>query len=136
MFPVWLVSDRLKKKDVVFAVVVEGRPKAYPLELLKKERVAHDKVGSKELVLVSDRASGAVRAFVSGGRRFRPGRSSLELLEVATGAVWKLTEDALVREGSGETLARLPGHTAFWFGWYAFYPTTELYAGATAAPAR
>jgi hypothetical protein len=42
MFPVWLTSDRLKTKDVVFAVIVNGRPKAYPIEILKREGVTQD----------------------------------------------------------------------------------------------
>jgi hypothetical protein len=24
-------------------------------------------------------------------------------------------------------LERLPGHMAYWFGWFSFYPRTELY---------
>lgn len=24
-------------------------------------------------------------------------------------------------------LARLGGHVSYWFGWYAFYPKTEVY---------
>ena len=31
MFPVWLQSDRLKNKDWVFALIVNGKPKAYPV---------------------------------------------------------------------------------------------------------
>lgn len=35
-------------------------------------------------------------------------------------------EEGVVAE-SGETLPRIAGHDAFWFGWYALFPTTEIY---------
>ena len=41
-----------------------------------------------------------------------------------------MTEDALVNStDETETLARFPAHNAFWFGWFAFHPDTELYEG-------
>jgi len=47
------------------------------------------------------------------------------------GGIWRVTEDALVGPG-GERLTRLPGHLAYWFGWFAFFPATELYGGEPA----
>ena len=44
--------------------------------------------------------------------------------------VWNLTEDALISsENEAVRLQRLPGHVAFWFGWYGFYPDTEVWDG-------
>ena len=46
------------------------------------------------------------------------------------GHVWDVTEEALVNTSdSSQTLPRIPTHSSFWFGWYAFYPETELYEG-------
>ena len=28
---------------------------------------------------------------------------------------------------NGESLSRINGHLAYWFGWYAFYPDTLIY---------
>jgi len=35
------------------------------------------------------------------------------------------------RHGAGNEapLARVPGHRAFWFGWYAFFPEISVYSG-------
>ena len=38
---------------------------------------------------------------------------------------WRVDEGALVGP-AGENLARLLGHMTFWFGWYGFYPQTEV----------
>jgi hypothetical protein len=126
MFPVWLVSDRLDAKDVVFALIVNGRPKAYPIEVLKREGVTHDEVGGKGIVLLTNPRSGGVRAYESGGKRFA--LSGGALIESEASATYRIEEDALVSE-AGARLRRIAGHNAFWFGWYAFYPTTEIYDG-------
>ena len=42
------------------------------------------------------------------------------------GNEWIVREVAL--EGpDGSQMNRLPGHMVFWFGWYSFYPETEVY---------
>ena len=43
-----------------------------------------------------------------------------------------MTEDALLGP-EGETLARLPGHLAYWFGWFSFYPRTQIYGDGDGA---
>lgn len=84
--------------------------------------------------------AGEVRAYRRGERRFTAGRSTGELAD-ERGRAWRVTEDAL-ESGDGERLERLPGHLAYWFGWYAFFPKTEVYelpegrAGSQATPAR
>jgi hypothetical protein len=42
------------------------------------------------------------------------------------GTIWQITPEALVSE-NGDTLNRLGGHLAYWFGWYAFFPQTQVY---------
>ena len=69
-----------------------------------------------------------MRAYERGGHTFQPGATSHEVVD-ENGVVWAVTEDALVSP-DGETLGRLGGHLAFWFGWYGFYPDTLVYAGA------
>ena len=53
-------------------------------------------------------------------------------LEDQSGHVWNVTEEALINAAdSSETLPRIPTHASFWFGWFAFYPDTELYEGGS-----
>jgi hypothetical protein len=42
------------------------------------------------------------------------------------GRQWRVTADALVSD-AGDRLARVPTHRAFWFGWAAQYPQTDLH---------
>ncbi|MDX2000027.1 MAG: DUF3179 domain-containing protein [Thermoanaerobaculia bacterium] len=126
-FPVWQKSERLKRNARVYALIVGGVPKAYPLEELTRRTVVNDQLGGEPLVLVTNADSQSVRAYRRGERTFRAGSSPEELVD-ETGKRWRLGEDALAPEdAAGTPLARLPGHVAFWFGWYGFYPETEVF---------
>ncbi|MFZ5557979.1 MAG: DUF3179 domain-containing protein [Pseudomonadota bacterium] len=70
---------------------------------------------------------GAMRAYLRGSHRFQ--RIDGDALVDERGRRWAMNDDAL--EGpAGERLLRLPGHLAYWFGWFAFYPNTEVYGAA------
>ena len=143
MFPVWLESDELSLKNFVYGLRIGGERKAYRLTALAEERVVNDAVGEQAVVLVAARgevrtegthdligplvynSGGEVRAFERGDRTFMPGGDP-DLLLDATGSEWRVTEEALLGPGD-ERLERINGHLAYWFGWYAFYPDTEVY---------
>ena len=74
-------------------------------------------------VVLTD-GSGANRVYETGNLRFVSWDGDAEVRD-STGKAWRLTEDALIGPG-GASLKRLPAHRAFWFGWYAAYPSTRL----------
>lgn len=144
MFPVWQRSDLLDTKDQIYALRVNGLPKAYPIGALIAERVVNDEVAGIAVVVVAagevvevtgtSRRTGntwtystgaEVRAYERAGETFAPGPDDDVMLD-SEGREWQVTEDALVGPG-GETLPRLGGHLAYWFGWYAFFPETLVY---------
>jgi len=223
MFPVWQQSKLLPKKAPIFAVLEEGRAKAYPLDALNRSGgLVNDTLGSLPLVVIYRDAVGRVplpshwltalrdvrggktrithandlsladaravlkkhpdllgemnanfllamptedrltllhertpdarqgsqapkgnfapdlrnevaqrgligetRAYRRGTHSFSPSSSKEELLD-EQGHAWHLTEDALV-SSDGEELTRLGGHLSYWFGWFSFYPKTEVY---------
>jgi hypothetical protein len=55
-----------------------------------------------------------------------PGIESAGVPTDEAGALWRVREDAF-RGPAAERLERLSGHLAFWFGWYAFYPDTDVW---------
>ncbi len=143
MFPVALRRDILGEKDRVFAITIDGIPKAYPTRTLTREAVVNDRLGETNIVLVAARgdlqgagldnrygettwrAGAEVRAFDRGPHTFAP-TADADTLRDETGATWQVTEDAL-RGPDGISLPRLPGHLAFWFGWFNFFPHTSVY---------
>ena len=126
MFPVWRRSALLPAKSLVFALELNGAPKAYPLDALGRERVVNDTLGGVAVVLVADGQGRTVRAYGRAGRVFRQGAVD-GTLQDERGRAWSVSEDALVSSESVERLERLAGHIAYWFGWFAFNPRTLIY---------
>ena len=127
-FPVWRQSDALERNARIYALRINDEAKAYPLEKLRAERIVHDTLGGRDIALVHDPASDAVRVYERRGRRFEaPDETPLRQLRADDGSTWWIAENGLVPDAGGEVLPRVPGHAAFWFGWYAFYPDTGVY---------
>lgn len=128
-FPVWQKNDRLERNAEVFALEINGAPKAYPVERVLVHGLVHDLLGGVDILLVANSDSGAIRAYQSGGQRFRRGEGEFELVD-ESGGLWSVTENALEPAAGGASLPRLArGHIAYWFGWYGFYPQTEVWDG-------
>ena len=135
MFPVWIRDDSLEAKDVVLGVNIGEATKAYPVSVLQVERVVNDTLGETNVVVLGSEISQAAKAYERGDQEFSrvEGDAStgvpMKLVD-KNGQVWDVTEEALVNvSDSSQTLPRIPTHSSFWFGWYAFYPETELYEG-------
>jgi hypothetical protein len=127
MFPVSPRHSRLPPKTYVFAIQLNGQPKAYPLEVLGKKRVVNDTLAGVNLTIIADAATRTARAYERREYTFTPGDSSSSVIEQKNGEVWRVEEEQLVNPRTGERLPRLGGHISYWFGWYAFYPNTEVY---------
>ncbi|MYA21044.1 MAG: DUF3179 domain-containing protein, partial [Chloroflexi bacterium] len=144
MFPIWSHSEVVSAKEFVYGLRIGADRKAYPFRTLTEEVVVNDAVGEQPVLLVAARGevitegvhreapspnayySGAeVRAFERGGHTFTAGDDP-DTLRDAGGGLWQVTEEAVLGP-NGERLERIAGHLAYWFGWYSFYPETEVY---------
>ena len=136
MFSVPQTDSRLRNKDEVLALLVrpQGAPPdaprralAFSRRFLERNRLHALHFAGHELVVVTSPA-GASRVYLSAGRRFLAGSAPGILLD-GEGRSWRMAEDALVPAAAAESLAplpRVPARPAFWFGWYAQFPETEL----------
>ena len=132
IFPMGQRSDLLPTKTQVLGINVDGRAKAYPLEVLRQEPIVNDSLGGENIVVVTTKEGGA-RVFQRGMHLFslvvsdREEEGSIILVD-QQGRHWQMEEEALVRvDAPSERLKRMPSHMAYWFGWYAFHPSTEVY---------
>jgi hypothetical protein len=134
MFEVPKTDKRLKNKDEVLALLLrdeaadsdDGRKAlAISAKFLKKNPVYQVAFEGHDLVVITSK-KGANRVYAAAGHRF-VGRIKDGLLRDADGGLWQMTEQALVsRDVSQEPLRRIPARRAFWFGWYAQFPDSEL----------
>ena len=131
MFQVQARDDRLDNKDEVVVMLFAdpaggGRyPLAISVDFLEDHPVFQGEAAGQPFVVVTSQ-DGANRVYRTGGQRFARRLDDFRVADV-DGRVWRVTEDGLTAdEGPDTTLARLPAHRAFWFGWYAQFPETEL----------
>lgn len=144
MFPVWQRSDLLDPKARIYALRIAGVPKAYPIETLAEEIIVNDVLAGTSIVLIAERgevivsgvdlrsgavtyaAGGEVRVYARQERTFSPHPTPGYLYDTR-GDEWTISEGALLGP-KGEELPRINGHLAYWFGWFANFPNTLLYA--------
>jgi len=129
MFSVPVEDRRLRNKQEVLVPRFGNsgeRPLAIGSDFLRRNPAWHGRYGGRDFVVLTDK-SGAHRIYgVPGGKRVRSWNGDRTVTD-SEGQVWTLTETALV--GNGNKLPRLPSHNAFWFGWRAAHPDTDLIAG-------
>jgi hypothetical protein len=135
MFEVPGTDTRLKAKDEVLALLLSPRDHpgagrqalAISRRFLEKNRLHALRFAGRDLLVVTS-PGGASRVYASAGRRFARERVSGELVD-GEGRHWQADEDAIrpVDPEAGLTpLPRVPARIAYWFGWYAQFPESEL----------
>jgi hypothetical protein len=127
MFPASPRSSLLQTKEYVLAVRIGAERKAFPLEGFRREPVVNDRVGQTPVVVIGRPETRSGRAYERGSVVFRAGRDPGELRETGTGASWRVEEERLVDPATGRRLPRVGAHVVYWFGWYAFYPESDVY---------
>ena len=132
MFQVQARDDRLENKDEVVVMLLDGpaggdrHPVALSVDFLEEHPVFQAEASGHAFVVVTS-LDGANRVYRTEGERFERQLDDFRVVD-ADGRVWRVTEDELVAEDdAGARLARLPANRAFWFGWFAQFPQTELF---------
>ena len=130
MFAVSKTDRRLKNKDEVVVTLLEGEdgtrhPLAVDVDFLTHHRVYQGEHAGYHLVIVTS-GEGANRVYDAGDVQFDRLLDDDRVADT-TGTIWVVEEDALVAEtDSARRLRRIAAQRAFWFGWYAQFPETEL----------
>ncbi|MCW5910313.1 MAG: DUF3179 domain-containing protein [Cyclobacteriaceae bacterium] len=110
-----------QEKSWVVGVEVEGASKAYDWNLLKAERVLHDKIRSTALVI----ALAADEQSFSVFKRADTAQFTLRNDTLFVGSyAYNFSGRAL---NGGESLLRLNAYQEFWHSWRTFHPDTERF---------
>jgi hypothetical protein len=133
MFEVPRTDGRLQNKAEVLTLRLrppggDGSAPRMPLaisaEFLRKNPVYHLAFAGHDLVVITS-PDGANRVYESGRVRFARQRPDGRL-EDSAGTSWRISEAALSPDVGDARLPRVVASRAFWFGWYAQFPDTEL----------
>jgi len=133
MFDIPAEDNRLKNKAEVLTLLLSPqggdsaalKTLAISADFLMKNRLYQTAFAGRNLVVVTSR-TGANRVYdAPAGLRFAKLREN-DNVEDATGRAWEATEEALVPGDGSAPAPRLAARRAFWFGWHAQFPDTEL----------
>ena len=97
MFGVWERDPRLATKDEVLALTRGNSHKAYPVSVLKRERIVNDMVGGVPVVIIASAKSSEARAYARESNHFGldlKGKAAAgvpDLLSDSNGVAWVVT---------------------------------------------
>ncbi len=123
-------DPRLHPKEEVAGVVLDGEARAYPLSLLRQQRVVNDRVGGTPIAVVCDIDTDRVRAF---DRRADGTEATLVLedgllADAGHARRWTLRGEPVAGQ-QGEGLHPIPITRQWWLAWSEFHPGTSVYLG-------
>jgi hypothetical protein len=128
-----VIDDRLRTKQQVIGVEINGDAVAYPFFAIgREETLVNDEVGDEPVLVVFDMDATSGIVF---NRRTQDGEiltfnveDGLILTDEQTGSSWDgLTGSAIDGPLQGAQLDRIKSTKSFWFGWKDFYPDTRVY---------
>ena len=127
MFPVASIDDSLPIKEQIFGLSLGNKARAYRRSTVTLAGVVNDIVGGQDVVIIAlDGGGGPIRAYDGGNLTFEVTGDGILLDN--RGQQWNIYEDSVDNtQDPGQSLERLPSRDAYWFGWYASYPQTDLY---------
>ena len=126
MFNTPFNDQRLKNKQEVLALRFAAAPKeqlAIDTDFLNNNPIYTNAIGRQGFIVFTDK-TGANRVYDPKEINF----IDYDGGQIATdenGVQWQVGEESLVAS-DGRQLSRLPYHRAFWFGWHAAFPDTQL----------
>ena len=126
MFRTPFEDSRLKNKQEILALRFPAAPNqqlAIDTTFLGENPLYKNRIGAQKFVVLTDK-SGANRVFDPEDVQFTEYDGDSTAID-SNGVKWEVNESKLIAS-NGETLSRLPYHRAFWFGWRAAFPETQL----------
>ena len=132
MFNVAPIDRRLANKAEVLGLIFGDKALAIDVAFLRKNPIHHGTWAGRRFVVLTDK-SGAARVYAAPAKPVTEWDGA-NIVRDASGQTWMLHEDRL-QSSSGTKLSRLPQHRAFWFGWFAAFPKTELVTVPVVRPA-
>ncbi len=122
---------RLQLSELLYGVVVKKAARAYPFKHLEQTPVVEEELEGVPISVWYDAVSKSGAAYNRrvGGKtlRFRPGGAG-EMQDVQTKSIWSMDGVCVRGPLKASRLTPVFGSQAEWYGWYANYPDTTVWA--------
>jgi hypothetical protein len=126
------VDERLKPKTMILGLAIGGSDEAFPLTLLRQERVINLQLGGDPVLVVHQPASDTTTAFVARvkGMSLKFDAANAEasdLVDEQTKSHWNAYGECISGSLKGSKLTSLILEPEYWFAWSEFHPGTRIY---------
>jgi hypothetical protein len=130
-------------RTLVLGVRAFGAARAYPFEMLLKQKLVKDRLGGVPILIVVGPDGQSVRAFrsQSGASGREPNfylldDSAASIMDDATGSRWNFQGCAVEGSEKGACLEHLDIIKDYWFDWRHYNPATSVFAMPSTRPER
>ncbi len=129
-FPIDNHDERLPQKEIIMGLGYDGVYKAYRQTDIENEIVINDRVGSRDVLMLSLYQENA-RAFdrTVGNQTLEFRFENGSIMDTGSGSEWDYNGTAVSGIFNGTQLIRLPIEPGFWFEWATFHNSTLIYEG-------
>ena len=138
----------LKSRDLVLGIRAFGASRAFPVDLVKKELLVEDRVGSKQVLLLVGPDGESIRVFQAEVKAsepapdfYRTGKTPEKKFDPASisaaahapvmmdslGNSWNFQGCALAGPLAGTCLKPVSAIKDYWFDWRSYNPQTTIY---------
>ncbi len=132
-------DKRLKPKETVIALEIEGNQKVYPLNIFKNRKIVSDSFQKRDLLFYHDHLTNNTIVYIR-----KIGETILEfpdlnnpllqqisddiITDKTTGTKWDM-KSGMAIDGAlkGKELEMIEFKNVYWFVWADHYPDTEIY---------
>ena len=122
----------IKDRDLMYGIQAFGEARAWPAEMVLREGLVRDRLGSEPVMLVVGPDGKSVRAFrarvpgTEGSAEFY--RTQEGMIDSGTGSHWNFQGCATEGSAKGACLERLNMIADYWFAWRYHNPQTTLFS--------
>jgi hypothetical protein len=126
------VDDRLKPKTMILGLAVGQSDEAFPLSVLRQERLINLQLGGDPVLVVHQPGSDTTTAFIARvkGMSLKFGAANeeaSELVDEETKSHWNAYGECVSGSLKGSELTSLILEPEYWFAWSEFHPETAIY---------
>ncbi len=123
----------LAPRDLMLGIRAFGASRAFPYELVRKQKLVQDRVGSEPVILVVAKDGQSVRAFRGRVKDATPDfylllkEGSAVFMDSQTGSQWDFQGCAVSGALRGSCLERVEIIKDYWFDWRHYNAATTVY---------
>ena len=130
-FAVMVEDNRLREKEVVTGIRINGHALAVVKSSMAEKKVVNLIVGGRPVVALYDESLASVRVYI---REIDDEVLSFEVVDgmvfdMESGSQWNFSGEAVNGKFTGVRMDPADSFEVMWFGWVSFYPQTELITG-------